>query len=100
MEYKLNEFATDDYKMLVELSNHQIKIKGIDVIPLTQKEIAEECKISYPTANKLITILIEKGCLKPAENKGRYIITSKGSACIEELEKVRIINEVISEKGE
>ncbi|MCI5752261.1 MAG: MarR family transcriptional regulator [Oscillospiraceae bacterium] len=100
MEYKLNEFATDDYKMLVELSHHQIKIKGVDIVPMTQKEIADECKISYPTTNKLVSLLIEKGCLRATKTKGRYIITKKGLACIEELEKVRTIDEDVSEEKE
>lgn len=98
MEYKLNEFANDDYKMLVELSHHQLKIKGVDVIPMTQKEIAEECNISYPTASKIISALIEKECLITSKTKGRYIITPKGLACIEELEKVRTIDNVLSEE--
>lgn len=92
--YKLSDFATNDYKMLAELSRHQIKIKGVDIIPMTQKEIADECKISYPTTNKLISSLIKKGCLDTTKTKGRYIITPKGLAFIKEFEKVRIINEV------
>lgn len=92
MKYKLNEFATDDYKMLLELSHHQLKIKGVNTIPMTQKEIAEECGISYPTTNKLMAILMEKGCIRATQNKGRYIITPKGLSCISEFEKVRIID--------
>ncbi len=93
MEYQLKEFANNEYKLLVELSHHQTKIKGIDVIPLSQKEIAAECNISYPTTNKLMSSLIEKGCLLNAETKRRYIITPKGLDCIKNLEKIRTIED-------
>lgn len=79
MEFTLEPFANDAFKLLKSLKENQVKVKGDFYIPLSQQEIADINHMSKFKTNRLLRDLIEGGYVCPYQNKrGKYVITEKG----------------------
>lgn len=79
MEYNLEFFANDRYKLLKLMHENRVKVKDDFFVPLSQQEIADMAHFSKLKTNQIINELIAFGCVIPYQNKrGKYEITDKG----------------------
>ena len=79
MQFTLEYFANERYKLLKLLCDNQVKVKDSFYVTLSQQEIADIAQISKLKANKIINELIEQDCLYLYNNKrGKYALTEKG----------------------
>ena len=92
MVFKLKEYASEDYQILLSMYEHQIKIKGEDIVPMTQNDLCAECGLSKPTVNRAVQSLVKSECVEQL-SKGRYKITLKGNYIVEAFEKKITIEE-------
>ena len=64
---------------------NQLEIKGKNICPLNQQEIASLAHCGKLKANQIIKELIEEGYLEMIHAKGRYLITAKGYVLLEKM---------------
>ena len=81
----INMFASEEYLLLLWLSEHTTKTKDDWVIKFSQTEIAQELSCSPTTVNKRMQLLQKAKCIKPHGKRGNYIITKTGSQVIEQM---------------
>ena len=67
------------------ISENQLEIKGKNICPLNQQEIASLAHCGKLKANQIIKELIEEGYLEMIHAKGRYLITAKGYVLLEKM---------------
>jgi predicted transcriptional regulator len=91
VEFTLELFANDTFKLLKSLKENQVEVKGIYYIPLSQQEIADINKMSKLKTNRLLRDLIEGGFVCLYQNKrGKYEITEKGHKVLRLIQKKNI----------
>lgn len=91
MEFTLEFFANDRYKLLEILSKNQIKIKDDFYIPLSQQEIADIVHFSKLKTNKLINELKENKLIEAYQGKkGKYVLTDKAYKILHLIQKTNI----------
>ena len=73
-------FINDKTRILLIISENQLEIKGKNICPLNQQEIA-----SLAHCGKLKANQIEEGYLEMIHAKGRYLITAKGYVLLEKM---------------
>lgn len=83
MNFQLEYFGNDKYKVLKILGNNQIEINGENYVPLSQQEIADIAHFSKLKTNKIINELIDVGCVEVFQNKrGKYKLTKRANIII------------------
>lgn len=88
MEFTLEFFSNDRYKVLKLLCDNQIKVKNDFYVPLSQQEIADIAHFSKLKTNKILNELIENECIDYFNGKrGKYAITKKGYKVIQLVQK-------------
>lgn len=88
VEFTLEFFANDTFKLFKSLKENQVEVKGIYYIPLSQQEIADINKMSKLKTNRLLRELIKGGFVCPYQNKrGKYEITEKGHKVLRLIQK-------------
>lgn len=79
VEFTLEAFANDTFKLLKSLKDHQVEVKGDFYIPLSQQEIADINQMSKLKTNRLLRELISGHYVEVYRNtRGKYVITEKG----------------------
>ena len=79
MEFTLEFFANDRFKLLKLLCDNQIKVKDNYYVALSQQEIADIAHFSKLKTNKLLNELIDNEFVAYFNGKrGKYMITDKG----------------------
>ncbi|RKV63203.1 MAG: hypothetical protein D8H99_73045 [Streptococcus sp.] len=79
MEFTLESFANDSFKVLKSLKEHQIEVKGHWYVTLSQQEIADMNHMSKLKTNRIMRELREGNFVVPYQNKrGKYKITEQG----------------------
>lgn len=79
MEFTLESFANDSFKVLKSLKEHQIEVKGCWYVTLSQQEIADMNHMSKLKTNRIMRELREGNFVVPYQNKrGKYKITEQG----------------------
>lgn len=79
MEFNLEFFANDKYRLLKLLQENQVKTKDGFYIPMSQQKIADLAHFSKLKTNQILNELINTGFVDVYENKrGKYEITEKG----------------------
>lgn len=91
MEFTLEFFTNDRYKLLEILSENQVKIKNVNYIPLSQQEIADIAHFSKLKTNKLINELKDKKLIEAYQGKkGKYVLTDKAFKILLLIQKTNI----------
>ena len=91
VEFTLELFANDTFKLLKSLKENQVEVKGIYYIPLSQQEIADINQMSKLKTNRLLRDLIKGGFVCPYQNKrGKYEITEKGHKALRLIQKKNV----------
>ncbi|NFO86647.1 hypothetical protein FDC58_03775 [Clostridium botulinum] len=84
MDFVLEFFANERYKLLKLLWNNQVKIKDDLYVALSQQEVADMAHISKLKTNRIIGELIDEQCIYLYNNKrGKYALTDKGLKVIQ-----------------
>ena len=78
-------FINDKTRILLIISENQLEIKGKNICPLNQQEIASLAHCGKLKANQIIKEFIEEGYLEMIHAKGRYLITAKGYVLLEKM---------------
>ena len=79
MEFTLESFANDSFKVLKSLKEHQIEVKGHWYVTLSQQEIADMNHMSKLKTNRILRELREGNFVVTYQNKrGKYEITEQG----------------------
>lgn len=81
-------FASEEYLLLLWLSEHLTETKAASVIKFSQMEIAQERVCSPTTINKRMQVLRKVKCIRPYGKKGNYIITETGYQVIEQMKQI------------
>lgn len=55
----------------------QISVNGINIVKLSQQEIADILSLTKPKVNAIIAELKNNGYIEQQSNHGKYILTSK-----------------------
>lgn len=82
---ELSEFINDKMRILLAISEHQIKVDDALFCPLSQQEIASLIHCGKVKANLLINELIKEGYLETLRTKGRYSLTRKAEEAIRKI---------------
>ncbi len=79
MEFTLEPFGNDLFKVLKSLADNQIEVNSHWYVTLSQQEIADMNHMSKLKTNRILRELREGDCIIPFQNKrGKYEITEKG----------------------
>lgn len=88
MEFTLEIFANDKFKLLKLLHENQVKVRDDFYIPLSQQEIADMAHFSKLKTNQILNELINTGFVEIYKNKrGKYAITEKGVKALHLMQK-------------
>ena len=88
VEFTLEPFANDTFRLLKSLKENQVEVKGDYYISLSQQEIADINHMSKLKTNRLLRDLIEGEYVCPYQNKrGKYAITEKGQKVLHLIQK-------------
>lgn len=68
------------------MAERQIKVKGQQIIKLSQQEIAEIMQFSKVKVNNIISELKTDGYLEQKSARGKYSLTSKAKLALEEIQ--------------
>lgn len=79
-------FVNDKYKVLSCMAERQIKVKGQEIIKLSQQEIAEIVQFSKVKVNNIISELKSDGYLEQKSARGKYSLTSKAKSALDEMQ--------------
>lgn len=88
MDFTLEFFSNDRYKVLMLLRDNQIKVKDDTYISLSQQEMADMLHFAKVKTNKILKELQENGyvsCYKGT--RGKYCITDKGYTALKLIQK-------------
>lgn len=79
MEFTLEPFANDSFKVLKFLKDNQVEVKGHWYVTLSQQEIADMNHMSKLKTNRILRELREGNFVVLYQNKrGKYEITEQG----------------------
>lgn len=78
-------FANDKYRVLSCMAERQISVNGNMVIKLSQQEIADMLQLSKVKVNGIIAELKADGLLIQQSSKGKYSLTDKAKAMLNEM---------------
>lgn len=84
----IHTFASEEYLLLLWLSEHLTKTNAASVVKFSQAEIAQEQGCSPTTVNKRMQMLQKVNCISPYGKKGNYIITETGSQVIKQMKQI------------
>ena len=88
MEFTLEFFSNDRYKILKLLYDNQIKVKDDFYAPLSQQEVADIAHFSKQKANKILNELIANRFVIYFNGKrGKYVVTDLGHKVIKLIQK-------------
>ena len=83
-----NIFASEEYRLLCWLADHQTKTNTELIIKFSQSELAKECGCSPSTINKRMQALQKAKCVEPYNKKGNYRITLTGEKVISKMNSI------------
>ncbi|MGT2893963.1 hypothetical protein ACVR0A_05915 [Streptococcus downei] len=79
MEFTLEPFANDSFKILKFLKDNQVEVKDHRYVTLSQQEIADMNHMSKLKTNRILRELREGNFVVPYQKKrGKYEITEQG----------------------
>lgn len=78
-------FANDKYRVLSCMADRQISVNDNMVIKLSQQEIADMLQLSKVKVNGIIAELKTDGLLIQQSSKGKYSLTDKANAMLNEM---------------
>jgi len=81
----IDYFTNDKYKVLKCMSERQISVLGIQVVKLSQQEIADTLHFTKTKVNSIISDLKIDGYLLQQSPRGKYVLTEKA---LEELSAI------------
>ena len=84
----IHTFASEEYLLLLWLSEHLTETKAASIIKFSQSEIAQEQGCSPTTINKRMQALQRVKCIQPHGKKGNYIITETGNQVIKQMKQI------------
>ncbi|MBE6114367.1 MAG: hypothetical protein E7191_04725 [Erysipelotrichaceae bacterium] len=88
MEFTLEFFANERYRMLKLLCDNQIQVKEEFFVPLSQQQIADLAHWSKLKSNRILGELMELGYVTNFDgSKGKYGITEKGHKVLRLIQK-------------
>lgn len=91
MEFTLEPFANDRFKVLKSLQDNQIEVKGQYYIALSQQEIADINHMSKLKTNRIIRELMDGHFLINYQNKrSKYEITEQGYKVLRLIQKKNV----------
>ena len=91
IEFTLEPFANDTFKLLKSLKESQVEVKGAYYVPLSQQEIADVNKMSKLKTNRFLRDLIEGDFDCPYQNKrGKYEVTEKVRKALRLIQKKNV----------
>ena len=65
------------------MAERQIQVKDVDIVPLSQQDIADIVKLSKKKVNTIITELKDSGyVVQQSPSRGKYILTDKALQAI------------------
>ncbi len=71
-------FSNNRYKVLQCMAERRIEVKGKDIIPLSQQDIANIVQLSKKKVNIIISELKENGyIIQKSPTRGKYFLTEK-----------------------
>lgn len=74
----LDFFTNDRYKVLDCMKQRQIDVSGVQVVPLSQRQISDITGMAYKTVNNIIKELKKEGYINyQGTTRGRYLLTIK-----------------------
>lgn len=74
----LDYFTNDRYKVLDCMKQRQIDVSGIQVVPLSQRQISVITGVAYKTVNNIIKELKANGYINyQGTTRGKYSLTDK-----------------------
>lgn len=82
-----NIFASNEYALLLWLSEHQTDMRSKSVVKFSQSDIAGELQCSPTTVNKWMKSLCDSGCLEQ-QKKGNYRVTNTGQKVIAKMTEI------------
>ena len=85
----LEFFSNDRYRVLQCMTERQIEVNGINIVPLSQQDIANMVQLSKKKVNSIIRELKENGyVLQQSPTRGKYFLTEKA---------LNVVNQIQSE---
>lgn len=87
MDKDLQYFIKDKYKVIKVMIENEVQLKGKNIVPLSQDDIAELTKFSKAKVNDIVKDLIENKYITFVSN-GRYTISNNSKKVYKYLESV------------
>ncbi len=88
LEFRLETFANDKFKLLKMLSENQVKVRDAFYCTFSQQEIADILHFSKLKTNRLINELEDEEFIGHYRDmRGKYTVTEKGIKAIFLMEK-------------
>jgi predicted transcriptional regulator len=88
MQFTLEFFANDKYKLLKLLHENQVKVKDSFYVPMSQQEIADMAHFSKLKTNQILNELIAMGFVENYKNmRAKYRITDMGIKSLNLMQK-------------
>lgn len=83
----LDDFLTDEYKVLKFLYDNQVTILDQKVVPLTQNEVCRKLNISRNKMYRLFYLLLQKKMIVKV-SQGKYQLLDNGIVMVETVDKL------------
>ena len=89
MEFTLEYFANDRYRVLSYLSTQQVEVSNQMVVVMTQQELADNLHMSKLKVNEIMVGLVDGGFVD-VPKRGRYRLTEKGVKVLRLIQKKNV----------
>lgn len=87
----LEFFSNDRYKVLQCMVERQIEIKGQNVVPISQQNIADVVQLSKKKVNTIIGELKVNGYIRQqSATRGKYLLTEKAIQAVRKIQKEEV----------
>ena len=83
----LDDFLTDEYRVLKVLYDNQVTILDQKVVPLTQNEVCRKLNISRNKMYRLFDLLLQKKMIIKV-SQGKYQLLNNGIVLLETVDKL------------
>ncbi len=84
----LEFFSNDRYRVLQCMVERQIDVKGKNIVPLSQQDIADVVQFSKKKVNTIIGELKENGYVQQqSSTRGKYLLTNKAVQAVAKIQK-------------
>ena len=91
----LEFFSNDRYRILQCMLERQIEVKGQNIVPLSQQNIADVVQLSKKKVNTIIGELKESGYIQQqSSTRGKYLLTNKAVHAVAKIQKTEADSDV------